>query len=100
MSNISRDDVLHVAALAALEVPEHELAPLVDQLRRIVTMVDQLSEVPAAEKALPFVAGPSRAGLRPDALAPEPLAHPPAAMSKGFKAGFFTVPRHTAMEAE
>ncbi len=100
MSTIGRDEVLHVARLAALDVPEHELPPLVDQLRRIVAMVEQLSEVPAAEQAPPFVAGPTGAPLRPDVLAPEALAHTPAELAPAFKAGFFTVPRHSAMEGE
>lgn len=100
MSTIGREDVLHVAELAALEVPDHELPPLVEQLRRIVDMVEQLREVPAGEQAPQFIAGPAAAALRPDGLAPEPLAHPPATMSPAFRAGFFTVPRHAAMEGE
>lgn len=100
MSTIGREEVLYVARLAALDVPEHELAPLVDQLRRIVSMVEQLSEVPAAEQAPQFIAGPPAAPLRPDIIAPEPLAHSPAEMAPGFKGGFFTVPRHAAMEGE
>ena len=98
MSGITRDDVLHVARLSALEVPDAELDHLVDQLQRIVAMVDQLGEVTVAGKAPPFNAGPARAELRADVIAPEPLSRSPAEIAPGFSGGFFSVPRHTAME--
>ncbi len=98
MSGITRNDVLHVARLSALEVPDAELDHLVDQLQRIVAMVDQLGEVTVAGKAPPFNAGPAQAELRADVIAPVPLAHSPAQFSPGFSGGFFSVPRHTAME--
>lgn len=98
MSGISREDVLHVARLSALEVPAAELDHLVTQLQSIVAMVEQLNEVTVAGKAPPFNAGPARVELRPDVLAPEPLAHPLASMAPGFAGDFFAVPRHTAME--
>lgn len=100
MSTIGRDEILHVAKLAALEVPERDLPHLVEQMRRIVDMVERLNEVPAAEQAPPFLAGPAQAALRADAVAPEGLTHPPAAMAPGFAEGFFAVPRHAAMEGE
>lgn len=98
MSGITKNDVLHVARLSALEVPDAELDHLVDQLQRIVAMVDQLGEVTVAGKAPPFNAGPAQAELRADVIAPEPLAHPLDKMAPGFSGGFFSVPRHTAME--
>ena len=98
MSGISRDDVLHVARLSALEVPEAELDHLVAQMKSIVAMVEQLNEVSVEGKATPFTAGPTQAELRPDVVAPQPLAHPLAAMAPGFAGDFFAVPRHTAME--
>jgi aspartyl-tRNA(Asn)/glutamyl-tRNA(Gln) amidotransferase subunit C len=98
MSGISRDDVVHVARLSALEVPEAELDHLVTQLQSIVAMVEQLNEVTVAGKAPPFNAAPAQAELRPDVVAPQPLAHAPAAFAPGFSGGFFAVPRHTAME--
>jgi aspartyl-tRNA(Asn)/glutamyl-tRNA(Gln) amidotransferase subunit C len=99
MTAIGRNEVLHVARLAALEVPEAELPQLVDQLQRIVAMVDQLAEVEVAG-APPFQAGPAQAELRADTLTPEPLAQPPATFAPGFTDGFFAVPRHAAMEEE
>jgi aspartyl-tRNA(Asn)/glutamyl-tRNA(Gln) amidotransferase subunit C len=98
MSGITRDDVLHVARLSALEVPEAELPQLVEQMQRIVAMVEQLNEVTVAGKASPFNAGPAQAELRPDVVAPQPLAHPLATMAPGFAGELFSVPRHTAME--
>ena len=100
MSTIDRNDVLHVARLAALEVPEQDLPQLVEQLQRIVAMVGQLGEIPAAETAPGFHAGPDAVALRSDVIAPEPLAHPLSSMAPGFSGTFFTVPRHTAMEGE
>jgi aspartyl-tRNA(Asn)/glutamyl-tRNA(Gln) amidotransferase subunit C len=99
MTAIGRNEVLHVARLAALEVPEAELPQLVEQMQRIVAMVDQLAEVEVAG-APPFQAGPAKAELRADALTPEPLAQPPATFAPGFTEGFFAVPRHAAMEEE
>lgn len=99
MSTIGRQDVIHVAQLASLEVPEADLPQLVDQLQRIVAMVGQLAEVPVAG-APAFHAGPDRAELRDDVVAPEALARSPAEMAPGFAGEFFTVPRHTAMEGE
>ncbi|MCU0619904.1 MAG: aspartyl/glutamyl-tRNA amidotransferase subunit C [Gemmatimonadales bacterium] len=99
MTQIGREEVLHVARLAALEVPEAELPALVEQLRRIVAMVDQLAEADTSG-APAFLAGPAAVALRPDHLAPEPLARPPAAFAPGFTDGFFAVPRHAAMEEE
>ena len=98
MSGITRDDVLHVARLSALEVPDAELPRLVEQLQSIVAMVEQLNEVTVAGKAPPFNAGPAEAELRADVVAPPPLAHSLDRMAPGFVGGFFSVPRHTAME--
>jgi aspartyl-tRNA(Asn)/glutamyl-tRNA(Gln) amidotransferase subunit C len=99
MTAIGRDEVLHVARLSALEVPEADVPKLVEQMQRIVAMVDQLAEVQVAG-APPFLAGPAKAELRADELAPEPLAHEPASFAPGFSEGFFAVPRHAAMEEE
>ena len=98
MSGITRDDVLHVARLSALEVPEAELPRLVEQLQSIVAMVEQLNEVTVAGKAPPFNAGPAQVELRRDVVAPQSLAHPPGEIAPEFIGGFFSVPRHTAME--
>lgn len=97
---IGTNEVLHVAKLAALEVPEADLPQLVDQLQRIVAMVEQLQEIPSAEAAPEFHAGPDQVTLREDAVRPQPLASRLSDMAPGFTGDFFAVPRHTAMEDE
>jgi aspartyl-tRNA(Asn)/glutamyl-tRNA(Gln) amidotransferase subunit C len=98
--SIRREDVLHVARLAELDVAETDLPKLVEQMARIVGFVEQLNEVPASEQAPPFLAGPDRVTLRPDEIAPIPLARPPAAFAPEFVQNFFVVPRLGAMEGE
>ena len=93
---IRRDEVLHVAKLAELAVPE--LGRLVEQLNRIVDYVTQLDEVPADHIAEPFLPGPSELSLREDVEGAVPLARPPVELAPEFRDGFFLVPRHGAME--
>jgi len=96
--SIGREDVLHVAKLAELAVSEEELPKLTEQLGRIVDYVAQLNEVPAGEQAPPYLAGPHKVALRPDVVAPVPLARPPADFAPEFSQGLFVVPRLGAME--
>lgn len=96
--SIGRKDVLHVAKLAELDVPDADLPRLVEQLGRIVAFVDQLREVPAGEEAPPFLAGPASVPLRPDEVRPAMLTRGPAELAPEFRHGFFVVPRLGAME--
>jgi aspartyl-tRNA(Asn)/glutamyl-tRNA(Gln) amidotransferase subunit C len=96
--SIGRKEVLHVARLAELAVSEEELPRLTEQLGRIVDYVAQLNEVPAGEEAPPYIAGPASVALRPDVVAPVPLARPPAEFAPEFSQGLFVVPRLGAME--
>jgi len=96
--SIGLDEVLHVAKLAELAVPEHELRRLVDQLNRIVDYVATLDEVPGDRIAEPFLAGPESVTLREDVEGAVPLVRPPQAIAPEFRDGFFLVPRHGAME--
>lgn len=98
--SIRREDVLHVARLAELDVAEADLPRLVEQMARIVGFVEQLNEVPAGEQAPPFLAGPVQATLREDEVAPVPLVRPPSAIAPEFSQGLFLVPRLGAMEGE
>jgi aspartyl-tRNA(Asn)/glutamyl-tRNA(Gln) amidotransferase subunit C len=95
---IGRDEVLHVAKLAELAVPENELNRLVEQLNRIVDYVAQLDRVPSDQQAEPFLPGPGSVTLRDDVPGAVPLLRQPAEMAPEFEAGFFLVPRHGAME--
>jgi aspartyl/glutamyl-tRNA(Asn/Gln) amidotransferase C subunit len=98
--SIGTRDVLHVAALAELDVPAPELPALVEQLGRIVDYVAQLNAVPAGEQAAPFLAGPHATPLREDEIRPVPLARDPEAIAPEFRDGLFLVPRLGAMEEE
>lgn len=96
--SIRREDVLHVARLAELEVAEGDLPRLVEQMGRIVEFVAQLNEVPASEQAPAFLAGPAAVRLRQDEVAPDRLAHGADRIAPEFPQGFFAVPRLGAME--
>lgn len=96
--SIGRNEVLHVAKLAELAVPESELDRLVEQMNRIVDYVAQLDQVPADRMADPFLPGPQAVALREDVEGAAPLARPPAEIAPEFADGFFLVPRHSAME--
>jgi aspartyl-tRNA(Asn)/glutamyl-tRNA(Gln) amidotransferase subunit C len=96
---IHRDDVLHVARLAELDVAEADLPELVEQMARIVEFVAQLNEVPAGEEAPPFLAGPHQVVLRADEIRPARLDRSLAEMAPEFRHGFFVVPRLGAMDA-
>ncbi|MFN8651032.1 MAG: aspartyl/glutamyl-tRNA amidotransferase subunit C [Gemmatimonadales bacterium] len=98
--SIRREDVLHVARLAELDVAEADLPKLVDQMGRIVGFVEQLNEVPAGEQAPPFLAGPAKTPLRPDVVDSVKLVRPPSAIAPEFSQGLFAVPRLGAMEGE
>jgi aspartyl-tRNA(Asn)/glutamyl-tRNA(Gln) amidotransferase subunit C len=98
--SICREDVLHVARLAELDVAEADLPKLVEQMGRIVGFVEQLNEVPAGEQAPPFLAGPDRTPLRADEVDSVPLVRPPSAIAPEFVQGLFVVPRLGAMEGE
>ena len=95
--SIGRDDVLHVAKLAELAVPEADLERMVGQLNRIVDFVAQLDRVGDAA-ATTFLPGPPQVSLREDLPGSVPLARPPADFAPEFADGFFLVPRHEAME--
>jgi aspartyl-tRNA(Asn)/glutamyl-tRNA(Gln) amidotransferase subunit C len=95
---IGRDEVLHVARLAELAVPERELTRLVEQLNRIVDYVAQLDQVPSGQVAEAFLPGPTAVRLRDDVEGADPLARSLASMAPEFENGFFLVPRHGAME--
>jgi aspartyl-tRNA(Asn)/glutamyl-tRNA(Gln) amidotransferase subunit C len=95
---IGRNEVLHVAKLAELAVPEAELDRLVEQMNRIVDYVAQLDQLPSDEAPEPFLPGPAAVVLRDDVEGADPLARPPVSLAPEFKDGFFLVPRHEAME--
>jgi aspartyl/glutamyl-tRNA(Asn/Gln) amidotransferase C subunit len=98
--SIGRDEVLHVARLAELDVPAQDVDGLVAQIGRIVDYVAQLNQVPAAEHGAAFQAGPSAVSLGEDTPGSVPLARGPESFAPEFRDGLFLVPRLGAMEAE
>ncbi len=97
---IGREEVLHVARLAELDVPAADVPSLVAQIGRIVDYVAQLDQVPAGEQAEPFLGGPDRVALREDTPGSVPLARGPESFAPEFRDGLFLVPRLGSMEAE
>ena len=97
---IGREEVLHVARLAELDVPAADVENLVTQIGRIVEYVAQLDQVPASEQAEPFLGGPDRVALREDTPGSVPLARGPESFAPEFRDGLFLVPRLGAMEGE
>lgn len=95
---ISRDDVLHIAALAEIAVDDADLPSLVEQLDRIVEYVAQLEQAPAEGDLPAFVPGPAQVAWRADEVRPEPLAIPPSQMAPEWRSGYFVVPRLAGME--
>ncbi|NNG17623.1 MAG: Asp-tRNA(Asn)/Glu-tRNA(Gln) amidotransferase subunit GatC [Gemmatimonadales bacterium] len=95
---ISRDEVLHIAKLAEIEIPPGELERVTEDLCRICDYVDLLNEVSTPAEGQPFLAGPGRAALREDVIDPVALAHPVEELAPEFVAGFFLVPKLDGME--
>jgi aspartyl-tRNA(Asn)/glutamyl-tRNA(Gln) amidotransferase subunit C len=88
--SVSASDVRHVAALARLALPEERVAPLADELNRILEHMTVLQQVPPLEVS---GAPPTPGTLREDVPAPVPLAAPIAAFAPAERDGFFLVPR-------
>jgi aspartyl-tRNA(Asn)/glutamyl-tRNA(Gln) amidotransferase subunit C len=90
---VKREEVEHVARLAALAVDEKSLDELTRQIGRILDYVSQLENVaddfPDDGRGYP---GP-RQPLREDRVQHEPLALPLEKMAPVFRDGLFLVPR-------
>lgn len=91
--SVTRDEVLHIARLAELDVEDESLPELADQMSRILDYVAQLSAVPANGTVKVFVPGPDAIRFRADEVNPAPLAVGPADFAPAFKEGFFVVRR-------
>jgi len=98
--SIGREEVLHVARLAELDVPPGDVEGLVAQIGRIVDYVAQLNQVPAGEHASTFQAGPPSVALGEDTPGAVPLVRGPESFAPEFRDGLFLVPRLGAMEGE
>ena len=98
--SIGRNDVLHVATLAEMQVAEGEIAALVGQLNGIVAFVAQLGDAEIPEGTADFTVGPDRTPLRADLVAPIPLARSAERMAPDWESGFYVVPRLAHQEGE
>ena len=91
--SVTREEVLKIAQLAELEVPEDGLAAMAAEMSRILEYVAQIGGVPASEGAKPFIPGPDAIRFRADEVKPAPLAFGPATFAPAFRDGFFLVPK-------
>ena len=98
--SVTREEVLKIAQLAELEVPEDGLAALAEEMSRILEYVAQISSVPASEGAKPFIPGPDAIRFRADEVKPAQLAFGPATFAPAFRDGFFLVPKLGQFEQE
>ena len=90
---IKAEDVRHIARLAELAVPEHDLPVLADQMERIVAFVAQLGDLDLPADAAAVTMGPARLTLREDVVAPIALAHPLASFAPAMVDDLFVVPK-------
>lgn len=96
--SITKENVLRVAALVELGVPDDQVDGLVRDIDNIVDYVSRLNELPAEEDAPRFHPGPAKVTLRQDVVAPVPLALTPEQMAPAFIDGLFVVPRLEGMD--
>jgi aspartyl-tRNA(Asn)/glutamyl-tRNA(Gln) amidotransferase subunit C len=93
MAAISREDVAHLARLARIAMTDEELAAMAGQLDVILSAVQRVQEVAAADIPPTSHAVPLTNVLRPDAPAPSLDAEAVLAAAPAAEAGRFRVPR-------
>jgi aspartyl-tRNA(Asn)/glutamyl-tRNA(Gln) amidotransferase subunit C len=93
MSNLSRDDVAHVAMLARIQLTDDELDRLAGQLDQIVDWVGQVNEVAAAEVPPMSHPLPLTNVTRPDEVRPSLTAEQALANAPEAELDRFSVPR-------
>ena len=96
---VTRDDVMHIAALARLAIPEARVPELVAQLNGILAHMDVLRDVDVSGARAADGAA-TGTPLRPDVVDPIPLARPIESFAPEFRDGFFLVPRLATHEDE
>ncbi|MGI9078964.1 MAG: Asp-tRNA(Asn)/Glu-tRNA(Gln) amidotransferase subunit GatC [Gemmatimonadaceae bacterium] len=90
---ISRNDVLHIAALARLELADDRIPSLVGQLNGILGHMEVLSQAKTEGVFGSEGVGDAGLPLRRDAGPPYPLSLPPESFAPAMRESFFIVPR-------
>ena len=90
---ISRNDVVHIAALARLQLTEDRIPSLVDQLNGILGHMEVLSQAKIDGVCAAEGVGDAGLPLRKDVGPPYPLALPPESFAPSMRESFFIVPR-------
>lgn len=96
---VTREDVLHVAALARLRLQEDEVERFTDQLNDILSHMEVLGTLDLEGVEAIDAATEWSAPLRADEVAPDALSVPPSELAPSWRDGFFTVPRLAALDA-
>jgi aspartyl/glutamyl-tRNA(Asn/Gln) amidotransferase C subunit len=96
---VTREEAAQVAKLARLQFSDDELSRLAEQLNSILSHMDALQGV-SLESAEGTGVVDWPAPARTDVVAPDPLAFPPAGLSRSVREGFFTVPRLAALDQD
>lgn len=90
---VTREDVMHVAALARVAIPEERVPELTAQLNEILGHMDELRKVDTGGVAGTAGIGDAAMPLRVDQGPPIPLERPREAFAPEMRDGFFLVPR-------
>lgn len=96
---VTRDDVVHIAALARLALDETRVPALVKELNGILSHMDVLRKVDTEGVMGTAGVGDAAAPLRSDVVAPIPLRRPRAELAPAWRDGFFLVPRLATHDA-
>lgn len=90
---VTREDVLHVAALARLALEEHSVPRLVTELNGILEHMEVLRKVDTAGVTAAEGVGDAGMPLRTDGGPPYPLAYAREQLAPEMRDAFFIVPR-------
>ena len=90
---VTREDVLHVAALARLALADDAVPRLVNELNGILEHMEILGKVNTSGVSGAEAVGDAGMSLRIDGGPPYPLAHPREDFAPEMRDGFFIVPR-------
>lgn len=90
---VTRDDVMHIAALARLAIDDARVPELVAQLNGILRHMEVLQQVDTSAVGTMAATGLDRLPLRADSGPPIPLLAPRESFAPAMRDGLFLVPR-------